>query len=112
MLMRRHGPMVLGVCRRVLGNDSDADDAFQATFVVLAHKAASVWWQPSIGNWLYTVAYRIASKSRVERARRRRHEHGASAQRGEAMIENPTVQELHQVLDEELERLPEKFRMP
>jgi hypothetical protein len=61
-LVRRHGPMILGACRRVLGNVPDAEDAFQATFLVLAQKSGSVWWRQSVGSWLYTVAYRIASK--------------------------------------------------
>jgi RNA polymerase sigma factor (sigma-70 family) len=111
-LVRRHGAMVLGVCRRVLGNNCDADDAFQATFLVLARKAGSVPWRESIGNWLYGVAYRIASKQRGERARRSGHERAAGARRSEATTENPAALELQQVLDEELARMPEKFRMP
>lgn len=111
-LVRRHGPMVQGVCRRVLGRDPEADDAFQATFLVLAKKADSVFWQESIGNWLYGVAYRTASKVRARNARRRQREQEAAGKRDAVQAENGDAHELQQVLDEELIRLPEKFRMP
>jgi RNA polymerase sigma factor (sigma-70 family) len=112
-LLRRHGPMVLGVCRRVLaGTDGGygAEDAFQATFLVLVHKAASVTARESVGSWLYGVAYRTARKARAAAIRRRAKEKRMA--RPEAVDEHDAGRELRPLIDHELSRLPEKYREP
>ena len=78
-LVRRHGPMVLGVCRRVLGNEPDAEDAFQATFLVLVRKAASLRSDGLVGNWLYGVAHNTARKARAMNHKRCAREREAAA---------------------------------
>ncbi len=111
-LVRRHGPMVFGLCRRVLGNVQDAEDAFQATFLVLSKKAASSRLRESLGGWLHCVAYRIAQRARIAAARRRKHE----GQRPGARVADPlsqlTLREGQEILDWELARMPDKFRAP
>src|SRR5438270_1185099 len=77
-LVRRHGPLVLGVCRRVLGDTPDADDCFQAAFIVLARKAAVIRTRPALAAWLYRVAYHAALRARARDARRRGKERQAS----------------------------------
>src|SRR5262245_8496932 len=110
-LLRRHGPMVLSVCRRIIGNLHDAEDAFQATFLVLARKAASVVPRDAVGNWLYGVAYRTALKARTMALRRRMREKQVKEmpQLPAPMLEN--LQDLERVLDQELNRLPDKYRL-
>jgi RNA polymerase sigma factor (sigma-70 family) len=110
-LVRRHGPMVLGVCRRVLGNVADAEDAFQATFLVLVRKAASVAPRERVGNWLYGVAYHTALKARAAAVQRRRKERQVGAMH---VAEAPEEiwEKLHGLLDQELHRLPDKYRVP
>jgi RNA polymerase sigma factor (sigma-70 family) len=110
-LVGRHGPMVLGVCRRLLRNDADADDAFQAVFLVLARKAASLEGYRSVAGWLHEVAVRTARKARAARDRRRIHEREAAAMTGTCEAARD-VDDLRPVLDEELARLPEKYRLP
>src|SRR5713226_1102015 len=73
-LVRRHGPMVLAVCRRVLGNEHDAEDAFQATFLVLVRKAVSIVPRALVGNWLYGVAQMTARRAKVAAAKRAKRE--------------------------------------
>ncbi|MCS7044758.1 MAG: sigma-70 family RNA polymerase sigma factor [Gemmataceae bacterium] len=108
-LVRRHGDMVRGVCRRVLGNAADADDAFQATFLVLARKAGQGGWHDSVRNWLYGVAYRVAVRARRTHQRRRRRESQAVSR---AAVLDAAWNELSGVLDEELQQLPAKYRAP
>lgn len=113
LLVQRHGPMVLSVCRRVLGDSPDADDAFQVTFLVLVRKAASLRQPTSLAAWLHGVAHRTALKARANAARR-----CAVERQTEPMLpsEPPDDElsdcELHAALDEELNRLPEKYRAP
>jgi C-terminal peptidase prc len=110
-IVERHGPMVLGVCRRALRQEQDAEDAFQATFLVLARKAGTTRWHDSVHNWLYEVASRLAAESRTRGARRRRHEEQAGRTRP-AAIQPDAGRELAAVLDEELGRLPARCRAP
>jgi RNA polymerase sigma factor (sigma-70 family) len=111
-LVRRHGPMVLGVCRRVLGNPHDAEDAFQATFLVFVRKAASIAQRELVANWLYGVACRTAREARTAATRRRVKERQAGlASRAEG-LDKPAWQDLRPVLDTALSRLPEKYRAP
>jgi len=104
--------MVLGVCRRVLGNHHDAEDAFQATFLVLIRKAASVMPREKVANWLYGVAYQTALKSRATSARRRAKEGRLMATPEPAASEQDFWREVQPLLDEELNRLPSKYREP
>ncbi len=109
-LVRRHGPMVRGVCRRVLRNLDDADDAFQAAFLVLLRKASNLAMREVIGDWLHGVAYRTALKARTAAARRRLKE--KQALRQEAIFDTETSSEWLPLLDEEIGRLPQKYRLP
>jgi RNA polymerase sigma factor (sigma-70 family) len=111
-LVKRHGPMVLAVCRRVLHNAADADDAFQATFLTLAQGASRARRCTSLGGWLHGVAYHMALKVREQVARRRRHESRvAAADPGDPLAE-VTGRELLAILDEEVHGLAEKYRTP
>ena len=110
-LVQRHGPMVLGVCRRLLHDAHDAEDAFQATFLVLAHKARSLSRPESLGPWLHGVACRTAAQAR-RAARRRAREREAAAMPDTDPAAEVVWRELRQVLDEELGRLAPKYRAP
>ncbi len=108
-MVLRHGPMVLGVCRRVLGHVQDAEDAFQATFLILARKASSIGAPELLGNWLYGTAYRIALKAK---ARRRVREKQVQDMPHPLVEPDLDSDELLSVLDRELSRLADKYRVP
>jgi RNA polymerase sigma factor (sigma-70 family) len=113
LLVQRHGPMVLAVCRRVLGDRHEAEDAFQATFLVLVRKASAIRKQASLASWLYGVAYRVAVKARARAITRRVHERKAgAAMPAPAPPDALANAELRAALDEEMRRLPDKYRIP
>jgi RNA polymerase sigma factor (sigma-70 family) len=110
-LVRRHGPMVWGICRRVLQNHHEAEDAFQATFLVLVRRAASITPRDMVGNWLYGVAHQTAVKARTMLAKRRTRERQGTAVPEPQAPEQDAWDDLQLVLDQELSRLPDKFRV-
>lgn len=133
-LVERHGPLVEGVCRRILRDDHDVEDVYQATFLVLARKASCIPWRGSVGGWLRAVAHRLALHTRAEVGRRRSREWVASTlarrdwQGPDAEpppiglpehyhpLVDPSVElenrDLRRLIDDELEQLPEKYRVP
>jgi RNA polymerase sigma factor (sigma-70 family) len=111
-LVRRHGPTVLGVCQRILNNVHDAEDAFQATFLVLLRRARSIAKREAVGSWLYGVAYRVALKARAETVHRRRHEGQAAGLEQETAKRNGSWDDVRPIIDEEVNRLPDKYRRP
>jgi RNA polymerase sigma factor (sigma-70 family) len=111
-LVRRHGPMVFGVCRRVLRHVQDAEDATQATFLVLLNKAASVSPRSKLAGWLHIVAHTTALKARERAARRAEVESRAPARSNDAMMPDPTRDEAEAILDQELTALPDRYRLP
>jgi RNA polymerase sigma factor (sigma-70 family) len=110
-LVRRHGPMVWGVCRRILHSHHDAEDAFQATFLVLVRRAGSVVPRQMVANWLYGVARRTAVKARALAARRSRREDQLTEQSEPAAGERSADRDLRSLLDHELARLPDRYRV-
>ena len=107
-LVDRHGPMVLRVCRARLADPNDALDAFQATFLILIEKAPGLWVRDSLGPWLHAVAFRTATRAQSARARRRRVERQAA----ERAIDQNADRGWEHALHEEINRLPERYRVP
>ena len=110
VLVRRHAPMVWGVCRRTLCNYHDAEDAFQATFLVLVRKAASIMPREMVGNWLYGVAHQTAVKARATAARRKGRERQVARMPEPAVADQDLWRDLQPLLDQELSHLPDKYR--
>jgi RNA polymerase sigma factor (sigma-70 family) len=126
-LVKRHGPRVQGTCRRVLRNEHDVEEVFQATFLLLARKAAAIAWRESVGGWLCAVAHRLALSARADASRQRRREapFATLGRMGDGEIRLPEqyhpladplveveCRDLREVLDDELLHLPEKYRAP
>jgi RNA polymerase sigma factor (sigma-70 family) len=111
-LVERHGPMVMGICRRILCNCHDAEDAFQATFLVLVRRARDIREPDRLANWLYGVAYRTATKAKADAVRRQAREDQAVDQRANAREDQGLWYDLRPILDEEINLLPAKYRIP
>ena len=113
VLMARHGPMVLAVCRRILRDVNAADDSFQATFLVLVRKAQAIRRRGSLGPWLHGVARRVALRARAADSVRREREARAAIDPATAVVDpEPYTDDLAQALHAEIDRLPEKYRAP
>jgi RNA polymerase sigma factor (sigma-70 family) len=111
-LLQRHGPLVFGVCQQVLRDRHDAEDAFQATFLVLARKAASIRKQESLTAWLYRVAVNISRTAKTGAAHRRTHERRAVLMSKTSLADEVALRDLQPLVHEEVNRLPEKYRVP
>ena len=111
-LVERYGPLVYGVCRRILSDANDAEDAFQATFLVLVRKGATLREPGKLASWLYGVAYRTARKLKAKAALRTKSERQASEMPTKSDHRDMTYEELQAVLDEEISQLPEKYALP
>jgi RNA polymerase sigma factor (sigma-70 family) len=112
LLLSRHGPMVLGVGRQVLGNEHDAEDIFQATFLVLSRNAASIKNKRALAGWLYAVANRLAMRLKMGAARCRSLERGSAVSRRDRYRFERGSEDLRPVLHEEVNRLPDWYRIP
>src|SRR5262249_43256570 len=111
-LVQRHGPMVWHLCRSMVHDPQDAEDAFQATFLVLVQKGRSIRGPELLGNWLYGVAYRVAARARARAACRRARETRGSEMSAAKGREDVGLRESQPIVHEELQRLPEKYRAP
>jgi RNA polymerase sigma factor (sigma-70 family) len=109
-LVGRHGPLVFNVCRHVLRHEQDAEDAFQATFLVLARKAASIHKKETVGGWLHGVAYRTAMSARRAMTRQRKRDQRGEGRTPEGPVAEASLHELQALLDAEVERLPYNYR--
>jgi RNA polymerase sigma factor (sigma-70 family) len=112
VIMARYGSLVYGVCKRVLGNAADAEDAFQATFLVLVKKGAELQQPGRLANWLYGVALRTANHVKSKRAQRARVEKEASTMPAKSDLTDMNYEQLWNVLDEEIHQLPPKYALP
>jgi RNA polymerase sigma factor (sigma-70 family) len=110
-LVKRHGPMVWGVCLRIVGNHHDAEDAFQATFLVLLRKAATISPRSKLAAWLYGVARQTALNARKTAAKRERREREVAEMSGPEEEQQEAWRDLEPYLDNELSRLPEAYRI-
>src|SRR5262245_8873581 len=111
-IVERHGPLVLGTCRRMLGNSADADDAFQAVFLALVRNGRSVRKRASLAAWLYGAAYRVCLRARRGQARSKITNRTVDRPASTDPLANLTVREFLFILDDELARLPDRFRLP
>jgi RNA polymerase sigma factor (sigma-70 family) len=111
-LVQRHGRMILNVCRRLLQTSQDVEDAFQATFLILVRKSGTQRWQESVGTWLHLVAYRVALRLRTAQQRTAPLDARSHASPAADPLAEVSGRELSNVLDQELSRLPEKYRAP
>src|SRR5262249_36713383 len=111
-LLKRHGPMVLSVCQSVLHNLHDAEDAFQAAFLLLAKRAGSIHRRGAVRRWLYRGAHRLGVRAQANAARRRVHETRAVTMPSADPLLDLSLREVRAILFEELERLPERYRVP
>jgi RNA polymerase sigma factor (sigma-70 family) len=112
VLVWRHGPMVLDLCRRILQHEQDAEDAFQATFLLLVRKAGLIGKREAVGSWLYKVAYRIALRARATASHRGAREESCVNRIPLQPPHDPETAELLSALDEEVQRLPSRYRAP